>query len=151
MWFGINAIVTIGPGFIHNAGFGKITIQHPPVINWLLRQGLSQDARDALSFTHEFGHLQTLPVAVFYTGAMLALASIRDYIGLVEVVFLLISTHSAWEIMAEVYTIAGNVPLYRQYYKNVTVIPRVIFWIITGTLTIAGWCNIILLDNKVFI
>jgi hypothetical protein len=74
MWFGVNVTVTIGPGFIHNAGFGKISLPHPPVINWLLRQGLNEDARYILSLTHEFCHLQTMPLAIFYTSIMLALA-----------------------------------------------------------------------------
>jgi hypothetical protein len=72
MWFGVNASVTNGPGFLHNAGFGWISI-------------------------------------------------------------------AAWEIMAEIITFASDVPLYRKYYEEITMIPRIIFWIFTGTLTITGW------------
>lgn len=139
MWFGVNATVTIGPCFMHHAGFGKISVPHPPVINWLLRQGLAEDVRYAMNFTHEFGHLQTVPLAVFYTGVMLALASITRHTGLIEISLVLISTHAAWEIMAEIFTIASDVPLYRKHYEEITVIPRVIFWFFTGTLTITGW------------
>lgn len=139
MWFGLNATVTIGPGFIHNAGFGKISLPHPPVINWLLRQGLNEDARYTLSLTHEFGHLQTISLAVLYTGVMLALASVTGHTSLIEIIIVLISTHAAWEIMAEIFTIANDVPLYREYYKEITVIPRAMFWIFTGTLFITGW------------
>ncbi len=92
-----------------------------------------------MNFTHEFGHLQTVPLAVFYTGVMLALTSITRHTGLIEISLVLISTHAAWEIMAEIFTIASDVPLYRKHYEETTVIPRVIFWIFTGTLTITGW------------
>ena len=139
VWFGMNATVTIGPGFIHKAGFSKILLPHPPVINWLLRQRLTDEARYTLSFTHEFGHLQTAPLAVLYTGVMLALAYVTVHTGLLEIVLVLISTHAAWEIMAEIYTIASNVPLYRKYYEKITLIPRVIFWIITGAFAVTGW------------
>lgn len=139
VWFGVNATVTIGPGFIHNAGFGKFSIPHPPVINWLLRQDLNEEARYNLSFTHEFGHLQTAPLAVLYTGGMLALASVRGHTGLIDIILVLISTHAAWEIVAEIYAIADNVELYRRYYENATVVPRVIFWIVTGVLSLTGW------------
>ena len=139
MWFGMNATVTIGPGFIHNAGFSKILLPHPPVINWLLRQRLTDEAWHTLSFTHEFGHLQTVPLAVLYTGVMLALASVTGHTGFLEIVLVLISTHAAWEIVAEIYTITGNFLLYRKYYEKITVIPRIIFWILTGTLTVIGW------------
>ncbi|MEN8263916.1 MAG: hypothetical protein ABFR82_10660 [Nitrospirota bacterium] len=139
MWFGMNATVIIGPGFIHKAGFSKILLPHPPVINWLLRQRLTDEARYPLSFTHEFGHLQTVPLAVLYTGVMLALASVTGHTGLLEIVLVLISTHAAWEITAEIYTIASNVHLYRKYYEKITLIPRAIFWIITGAFAVTGW------------
>lgn len=139
MWFGINATVTIGPRFIHKAGFGKISLSHPPVINWLLRQGLSEGARYTLSFTHEFGHLQAMPLAVLYTGVMLALAFVTGHTNLIEIILVLVSTHAAWEIMAEIITIASDMLLYRKYYERITIIPRIIFWIFTGTLAILGW------------
>lgn len=143
MWFGVKAAVTIGPGFMHHAGFEKISVPHPPVINWLLRQGLTKDVQYTLSFTHEFGHLQTMPLAVFYTGIMFALAFITGHTDLIEIILVLISTHAVWEIVAEIFTIAGDAQLYREYYEEITVIPRVIFWIFTGTLSITGWIIIL--------
>ncbi len=144
MWFGMNATVTIGPGFIHKAGFGLISLPHPPVINWLLRQGLNEDARDTLSFTHEFGHLQTMPLAVLYTVVMLAWASVKGHTELTEIAIVLISTHIVWEIMAEIFTIASNIHFYHKSYEEITVIPRLIFCVITGTLAVTGWVIIFL-------
>ena len=139
MWYGVTATVTLGPGFIHNAGFGEISIPHPPVINWLLRQGLEEKSRDALSFTHEFGHLQAMPLAVFYTLIMLALAFFAGNTEWTEVVLVLISTHAAWEIASEVVTITDDVPLYRKYYQGVSMVPRIVFWVFTGLLSVTGW------------
>ncbi|MBC8414710.1 hypothetical protein H8E50_13730 [bacterium] len=144
VWFGMNATMTIGPGFIHKAGFGLISLPHPPVINWLLRQGLNEDDRDILSFTHEFGHLQTMPLALFYTVVMLALASITRHTDGIEIALVLISTHAAWEIMAEIFTISSDIHFYRKCYEEITVIPRVIFWTVTGVLTVAVWAIILL-------
>lgn len=139
MWYGMSATVTIGPGFLHTAGFGAFLLPHPPVINWLLRKGLPEQAGYNLSFTHEFGHLQTLPSALLYTSVMLMLASFMKHFSMVEIILVLISTHAAWEMMAEIRTIADDVTLYRKYYENITVIPRAIFWILTGTLAVMGW------------
>ena len=33
-WFGLYATVTVGPGFIHKAGVGKILIPHPPYFQY---------------------------------------------------------------------------------------------------------------------
>ena len=56
--------VIIGPGFMHKSGVGRLIIPHPSVINWLLRLGLLENSRNALRVTHEFGHLQSAPLAV---------------------------------------------------------------------------------------
>jgi hypothetical protein len=126
-WFGVKATITIGPGFIHKAGLGGFLIPHPPVINWLLRQGLREDMQYTLSCTHEFGVV------------MLALAFVTGHASLLEIVLILTSTHAAWEVMSEILTITTDVQLYREYYQGITIIPRIVFWISMGTLTVIGW------------
>ncbi|NIO03193.1 MAG: hypothetical protein GTN74_00875 [Proteobacteria bacterium] len=63
-WFGVEATVGIGSGLIHEAGVGGLVVPHPAVVNWLLRQGLADNARYTLTVTHEFGHLQSTPLAL---------------------------------------------------------------------------------------
>lgn len=138
MWYGLNAAVSIGPGFLHTAGFGTFMLPHPPVINWLLRQHLTSHDSDSLSFTHEFGHLQTLPLAALYTGAMLLIALFARR-NLIEIIIILTSTHAAWEMMAEIFTIVSDAAHYKKCYRGVTVVPRAIFWTVTGSLAVAGW------------
>jgi hypothetical protein len=104
--YGLNATVTIGPGFIHKAGLGHFLIPHPPVINWLLRQGVTQDEQYTLSFTHEFGHLQSAPLALLYAVTNIAVAFATDYPSLTRIILLLIGAHAAWEGLSEVFAIA---------------------------------------------
>ena len=100
-WYGVKATVIIGPGFIHKTGLGGILIPHPPVINWLLRRGLAEKARFTLSFTHEYGHLQSVPLALLYALALLAVTFTTGSLSLLMIFAVLISTQAAWEIMSE--------------------------------------------------
>ena len=138
-WFGANATITIGPGFMHKAGLGGFLIPHPPVINWLLRQGLREDMRYTLSCAHEFGHFQSAPLALPYAVVMLALTFVTGRVSLLEIILVLISTHAAWEVMSEILTITSDDQRYREFYQGITIIPRIVFWISMGTLTIIGW------------
>lgn len=138
-WFGVEATVAIGSGLIHEAGLGGFVIPHPAVVNWLLRRGLADNARYTLSFTHEFGHLQSAPLALLYIGVLLAVTFATGHANLLKIVFVLVSTHAAWEIASEIFAISSDLQLYRRCYKGVTVAPRIIFWIFTSVLTTIGW------------
>ena len=92
-----------------------------------------------LSCTHEFGHFQSAPLALPYTVLMLALTFVTGHASLLEIIFVLISTHAAWEVMSEILTITSDAQLYSEYYQGITIIPRIVFWISMGTLTIIGW------------
>lgn len=138
-WYGLTATVIIGPGFLHRGGYGKLVIPHPPVINWLLRRGLSQAVRENLSFTHEFGHLQSAPAALLYTAANFAALLAVGKTTVLTVMLLLISTHAAYEIMAEIITILHDRKLYRHCYQNVSIIGRAIFWFSMILMALMGW------------
>jgi hypothetical protein len=138
-WFGMEAIVKIGPGFIHRAGFGGILIPHPPLVNYLLRYGLPERHRQILSVTHELGHLETTHLALLYTLLMLSLNIIFGHIFWTNILFLLLGAHAAWEIMAEIYTMIRLSSDYFRFYTDHAVFSRAVFYIITVSLTIAGW------------
>lgn len=139
MWFGVVATVIIGPGFIHRAGFGKLLLPHPPLVNSLLRIGLKADDHLLLSLTHEFGHLQTLPAAFVYGAGMLVAAIGRAQTSLAALLVMVISFQAAWEMMAEALTILSNTSLYREGYRGINPVPRILFWFIMGTLVASGW------------
>lgn len=138
-WFGMEAVVEIGPGFIHKAGLGRVLIPHPPLINWLLRVDLPHEAKQTLSLLHEFGHLQATPLALLYAIVMMALSFVAGHRSWVEILLVLLSVLGAWEIMAEIFTISRTRERYTEFYKGVSVMPRLLFWIIVATLTISGW------------
>ena len=138
IWYGVTATVVIGPGFRHQAGLGRFLIPHPPLVNWLLRRRLHEAKRHALSFTHEIGHFQTAPLALIYTIAEIAVAYAGGATGWLLGVILL-SAFAAWEILAEVYTIAGSREFYDLCYRGTSRIPRLLFWTFAAVLTLVGW------------
>lgn len=139
IWFGANASVTIGPGFLHRAGFGSFAIPHPPLANWLLRIGLSDHPRVKMIFAHEFAHFQTAPMLFAYMLLIIVLAYIKDRAGIWEILFLLVSGQAAWEILSEGLVVFEDSAVYSASYEGVTRFPRIFFWTIAGMLTIAGW------------
>lgn len=79
-WYGVNTHITIGPGFIHWAGWRNFHIPHSPLVNWLLRRGLNENDYYTLSISHEFAHFQSAPLALPYTVGLIALA-VRTGVG----------------------------------------------------------------------
>lgn len=138
-WFGLNAGVEIGRGFWHKTGFGNLLFPHPALVNWLLRLGLLPDDRNRLTFIHEFGHLQTVPVYFLYSVLFISMVISNESKSFIEISLAILSTLAAWEIISEMYTIYHVGPLYKLYYQGVSVLPRLIFWITMVILNLSGW------------
>ena len=143
-WYGVGGTVIIGPGLRHKSGIGTLIIPHPAVVNWLLRLGLLENCSSTLRINHEIGHLQSAPLAVLYTAANYAAVILADRASLFIFILVLISTHAAWEIMAEIHTIMHNAPFYHRCYERVSAIPRAIFWFSTIALALWGWIIVLL-------
>ena len=62
-WYGLTGEIEVGNELWRLVRVGTLNLPHPPVVNTFLRAGLPRSDRLRLSFLHEFGHLQTLPVA----------------------------------------------------------------------------------------
>lgn len=137
-WYGINATIITGSGFLHTAGFGFFLIPHPPVVNWLLRRKLTKGNRLTLTRVHEFQHLQSAPFILIYMLLFFAFAFVYGRVGLMESIIVLVSCQALWEITAEVLTIASDTQFYHNAYENISILPRVVFWIAVFALTIAG-------------
>jgi hypothetical protein len=131
--------VIIGSGFLHRSGLGWFLIPHPPLINWLLRLGLLENSRTSLRVTHEFGHLQTAPLALLYTALNYTAIITANRANLSNLILVFISTHAAWEIMSEILTIMSDARFYHKCYEKVSIIPRTIFWFSAIVLTLLGW------------
>ena len=127
-WFGVTARVTIGPGFIHRAGIGRIAIPHPPAANWLLRQGMSGDLQRKLSFIHEFAHFQTAPVVLVCMIVLFSLSFLRNRHGFAEILIILAGIQALWEILSEGLMILESPEAYHTWYEGISLWPRIIFW-----------------------
>ncbi len=138
-WYGLEAVIEVRSGFWHKAGFGTFLIPHPPLVNGLLRKGLSRRENETLSCIHEFGHLQTLPLYLIYTVILVSILINNGHNSIIELVLALISTHAFWEIISESYTMFHSGRLYHSYYRNIAVLPRLLFWLIVTFFTIGGW------------
>ena len=128
VWFGVNARVTIGPGFQHRTGIGRLVIPHPALANWLLRLGLSHALRNRLTFAHEFAHFRTFPALLLYMLVCLVLLNAAGHIGIRESVLIVIGGQAAWEVMSEGLVILENAAAYRRAYAGNKKIPRIVFW-----------------------
>ncbi len=145
MWYGLNATVILGPGFLHRAGYGLLLLPHPPLVNSLLRYGLPEDAQERLSIIHEFAHLKTASFALPYTALVFYLAySLIGSLDWMTIVVLILSTHAAWEMLAETATIIESGHIYGNIYKHTPITPRLLFWGITTLLTLWGWYIILM-------
>jgi len=137
-WYGLKANITIGPGFIHRAGWRNFLIPHPPLANWLLRRGLNEYESYTLSVTHEFAHFQSAPLALPYTVILIALAA-GEGLSFSSLLIIIISTHAVWEFFSEILTIIHNRQFYRRCYKEISSVSRWVFWISMSFLALLGW------------
>jgi len=142
-WYFLNAVVEIEPGRFHRAGFGKLLIPHPPVVNWLLRRGLSQDAYKILCTEHEMGHLQALPFEILYSIILILIAISTGNDDTFGWLWVLVSSFSAWEITAEMHVIRCVKPGYSHFYRGVSYLPRIAFWGLTLSLVAGSWVYIL--------
>jgi len=121
---------------MHKSGFGIFAVSHPAAVNWLLRKGLPEADGIALTLRHEFGHMQTLPLVLVYAGALVAMSGALTL--WIRIPVALISSHAAWEMMAEFFTWFGGVDLYRVCYAGAGKFPRIIFWLMAGLMISGG-------------
>jgi hypothetical protein len=129
----------VGPGFVYKAGVGKLLIPHPPVINWLLRRGLSNRLGFKLTISHEMGHFQTAPLIVLYAIAILTGTFAADRFSIPDFVLVLVGIQAVWEMLSEALIIIANHRYYRKCYKGIPKLPRITFWTVTGILTAGAW------------
>ncbi len=119
-WYGLRAEIEVENEFWHLVRVGRVSLPHPPVVNLILRRGLPPEDRLRLSFLHEFGHLQTLPVALAHA-ALLLLAGrwrgrgIRGTLAALGMA--LVAHETAWELFSETYAAASAGPDYRRAYR----------------------------------
>ncbi|MGB5424786.1 MAG: hypothetical protein WBN03_21645 [Desulfobacterales bacterium] len=137
-WYGITATVNLKSKLMHKAGYGNFLVPHPAAVNWLLRRGLKTENAISLSIHHEFGHLQTVPFVLLYAGILLSMSFGEGALSWFKIFFLAVSTQAVWEILSEFFTLFNDIEGYRTCYDGVKILPRVIFWLSSCLLALAG-------------
>jgi hypothetical protein len=120
-WYGLEGEIGVEDELWHLVKVAGIPLPHPPLVNLILRAGLPEDDRLKLSFLHEFGHLQTFPIALLH-----ALGFIWLYFrggnkpqNLLKIAILGLVAHQAtWELASETYALIKARDEYRQIYRR---------------------------------
>ncbi|MFQ5343885.1 MAG: hypothetical protein ACE5F6_20265, partial [Anaerolineae bacterium] len=112
---------------------GRLPIPHPPLINLLIRRGLPRRAKRQLSYWHEVGHMQTLPVAILHA---VALTRGRRRPRWRHALLALLGHEALWELAAESYVVWKAGPDYQRLYRqnhNRFLAP---FWLLMAATTV---------------
>ena len=120
-WYGLTGEIEVGNELWRLVRVGTLNLPHPPVVNTFLRAGLPRSDRLRLSFLHEFGHLQTLPVALAH-GLILLVTGLRGRKSpagwILWLVGLLVAHEAAWEMASEAYVVLNDGRRYRETYRQ---------------------------------
>jgi len=120
-WYGLTGEIEVENELWHLVRIGTITLNHPPLVNLILRRGLTRSDRLRLSYLHEFGHFQTLPFALLHLLLLLgsALGRRRSIYGWLDWLTALVLAHEAvWEMAAEAYVAVHDGKAYFATYRK---------------------------------
>jgi len=120
-WYGLPAGIGVENNLWHLVRVAGLPLHHPPAVNLVLRRGLPEEERLRLSFLHEFGHLQTLPVAIAHALLLLSAGSWRKRgVGgfMIALLAAAIAHEAVWELASETYVVAKAGPDYRRIYRQ---------------------------------
>ncbi len=143
-WYGLSGEISVENRLWHLVKVGPVPLPHPPLVNLVLRKGLPHEERLRLSFLHEFGHLQTFPLAFLLAGLLLV-SGHRRHRGLrallKHIVAGAIAHEAVWELSSEAYAIAMAGLEYRRIYRRYpNRLGRFFFW--GGRATLATFASL---------
>jgi len=120
-WYGLRAELDVEDRLWHLVRIGRVRLDHPPVVNTFLRAGLREADRLRLSYLHELGHLQTLPIALGHAMALLWVGcrrrrSLPGWVGWILAV--LLAHEATWELASESYIVLAGREAYRETYRR---------------------------------
>jgi len=122
-WYGLPVEILVEGDYWHKVRVGVISLPHPPLVNLLVRRGLPRAARERLSYWHELGHVQVLPLALAHAVWLWRRRGRREqsrsWAGRVAHLAGAVIAHEvAWELAAEGYVAARTWPEYGQLYRK---------------------------------
>jgi len=150
-WYGLPGEIVVEEGGWHLVSIAGIPLPHPPLVNRFIRRGLSRSERLRYSYLHEFGHLQTLPLALLHAGGLALLERrrrSRGGAGRRARVVALVGAHEAlWELASEAYVAVQAGAEYRGAYRRNPFRWRLpVFWSVMGALAVGG--TVVLLRGR---
>lgn len=138
-WYGLTGEIEVENELWHLVKIGDVALHHPPIVNLILRRGLPREDRLRLSYLHEFGHFQTLPIALMHTLLILwaGRRQRRSLFGWLRWLMVLATAHEAiWELASETYVVVRDGVGYRETYRRTPNRLVPVFWVVMGSLGI---------------
>lgn len=132
-WYGVPAQVRADPGGLCGAGLWGVMLPHPSVVNWFIRHGLPAEARLRLSYWHELGHLQALPMVAIAT-ILTARSTLRHGWG--YRVLVILGLNGLWEWLAETYVVLKVGHDYLRIYRRTPNLFLIPFWVSMSALSV---------------
>ena len=136
-WYGLTGEIEVENELWHLIKVGNVALNHPPVINLVLRWRLPREDRLRLSYLHEFGHFQTLPIALAHVFLTLWIGreQRRTLFGWLKWLMILAVVHEAvWELLSEAYVVVHDGAAYRATYRQTPNRLLPAFWMVMGGL-----------------
>lgn len=130
-WYGLAGEIGVENELWHLVKVGGVPLHHPPLVNLLIRRGLPLEDRLRLSYLHEFGHFQTLPLAAAHLLWMAGkgLGKKRSiWKWLLWLGVLGVAHEAVWEILSEGYVVVHEGTAYWSTYKKAPSPFLALFW-----------------------
>lgn len=138
-WYGLPGDIEVENELWHLVRVAGMSLPHPPLVNLVLRRGLPRADRLRLSYLHEFGHFQTLPLALAHGLGLLWITrkTRRSLLGwLAWSAGAVAANEAVWELLSEGYVVARDPAGYRKAYRQTHGPVVAAFWAIMGALGI---------------
>jgi hypothetical protein len=123
-WYGLPARVVPSDDGPCDIALLGVPLPHPSPINAAIRRGLPDRAKRRLSFLHEFGRLQTLP--------LLALPPLlwrqKRRPGLAGAILNLLALEGFWELATEIYVVSRKGREYITAWRTSRNLAALLFW-----------------------
>ena len=138
-WYGLPVDIAVSGSNWHRVMMPGIALPHFGLVNLIARRGLPLDERLALTWRHEFGHLQTLPVPLAHLllilwprrGRSKGSRWLRVLVGLV-------AHQAVWELAAEGYVAFHSMREHNHPYSTACRHVYAGWWSAIGLLAVAG-------------
>lgn len=130
-WYSLTGEIEVENELWHLVKIGNITLNHPPLVNLILRRGLPHSDRLRLSYLHEFGHFQTLPLALTHV-LFVAWSARRQHLSFLGwlswLAGLIIAHEAVWELLSEAYVVLQERAAYHKAYRQAPNPLLPVFW-----------------------